>query len=63
MSRDNQFLTETQTAYIIKWVITAVVLVALLLFFVGGYFHARRRMKKGLPPLRYHRVSIQHSEF
>ncbi|KAK5092194.1 hypothetical protein LTR70_005849 [Exophiala xenobiotica] len=45
----------SETAYVIKWVITAVVLVALVLFFVGGYFHARMRMKKGLPPLRYHR--------
>lgn len=54
-------LTSIQTAFIIKWVITALVILALVLFFVGGYFHAQRRMKKGLPPLRYHRVSVQHA--
>lgn len=48
----------SETAFIIKWVVTAVIVLALILFFVGGYFHAQRRMKKGLPPLRYHRVSF-----
>lgn len=51
-------LTLQQTAFIIKWVVTAVIVVALLAFFLGGYFHAQARMKKGLPPLRYHRVCV-----
>ena len=56
-------LTDVQTAFIIKWVITALILLALALFFIGGYLHAQRRMKKGLPPLRYHRVSRSMSFF
>jgi len=51
-------LTRVQTAFIIKWVITGLVVLGLLLFFVGGYFHAQRRMKKGLPPLRYHKWMV-----
>lgn len=49
-------LSPIQTAYAIKWAVIAAILVAFLLYFVGGYFHARQRMKKGLPPLKYHRV-------
>lgn len=49
-------LSPVQTAYAIKWAVIAAILVAFLLYFVGGYFHARQRMKKGLPPLKYHRV-------
>lgn len=49
-------LTEVeQTAYAIKWAIVSLMFVFFLVFFVGGYFHAQRRIKKGLPPLRYHR--------
>ena len=29
-----------------------------LVIFVGGYWHAQRRMRKGLPPLAYHRVRL-----
>lgn len=54
----HQKLTSQQTAFIIKWVVTAVIVIGLLAFFLGGYFHAQRRMKKGLPPLRYHRWMI-----
>ncbi|KAK6398116.1 hypothetical protein LTR65_003196 [Meristemomyces frigidus] len=32
---------------------------SVLLFFVGGYYHARRRLSKGLPPLPYHRWMVQ----
>ncbi|KEF59528.1 uncharacterized protein A1O9_04372, partial [Exophiala aquamarina CBS 119918] len=45
----------SSTAYAIKWAVLAAILVAFLLYFVGGYLHARQRMKKGLPPLTYHR--------
>jgi len=45
----------SSTAYAIKWAIIAAILVAFLVFFVAGYLHARRRMRKGQPPLAYHR--------
>ena len=32
-----------------------------MLWFVGGYIHAKRRMQKGLPLLAYHRVRNFHS--
>jgi hypothetical protein len=44
------------TAYAIKWGIIGGIFVFFLVFFFGGYFHARRRMKNGLAPLGYHRV-------
>ncbi|KAL2444217.1 hypothetical protein ABEF95_015941 [Exophiala dermatitidis] len=43
------------TAYAIKWAVIATLLVALALYLIGGYLHAKRRMRKGLPPLAYHR--------
>lgn len=45
-----------QTAAAIKWSIVGAIFVLFLVLFVGGYWHAQRRMKKGLPPLAYHRV-------
>lgn len=45
------------TAYIVKWVITILILAAIFGYFGLGYWHAHRRMKKGLHPLRYHKVS------
>ncbi|KIW65633.1 hypothetical protein PV04_07875 [Phialophora macrospora] len=43
------------TAYAIKWAIIAAIFLIFSLYFVGGYLHAKRRMKRGLPPLAYHR--------
>jgi hypothetical protein len=45
-----------QTAYAVKWAIIAAIFLIFSLYFVGGYLHAQRRMKRGLPPLAYHRV-------
>jgi hypothetical protein len=45
-----------QTAYAIKWAIIAAIILIFCLYFLGGYMHAQRRMKRGLPPLAYHRV-------
>ncbi|TKA63876.1 hypothetical protein B0A49_10569 [Cryomyces minteri] len=39
----------------IKYAIITALLLFIILYFVGGYTHAQRRIKKGLPPLRYHR--------
>lgn len=47
-----------RTAFIVKWVLIAVLLFLIVLWLVGGYFHAQRRMKKGLPPMLYHRVRV-----
>lgn len=44
-------------AYAIKFAILASIFVVFVAYFLGGYLHAQRRIKKGLPPLAYHRVS------
>ena len=46
-----------KTTIIIKWIILAVILILIIGLFGGGYIHAKRRMRKGLAPLAYHRVS------
>ena len=44
------------TAIIVKWSIFGFIVLLFLLWFGGGYMHAQRRLKKGLPPLTYHRA-------
>ncbi|ETN37109.1 uncharacterized protein HMPREF1541_08099 [Cyphellophora europaea CBS 101466] len=46
------------TSYVIKWAVFGGLMAACLLFFFGGYIHAKQRMKKGLAPLSYHRWMI-----
>jgi hypothetical protein len=48
---------------IIKWIIFGTLFGIFMLWFVGGYIHAKQRLKKGLPLLSYHRVSHIHSNF
>lgn len=49
----------TQTGLTIKYVIWGALVLLIVSYFLGGYVHARRRLKKGLPPLGYHRVNAQ----
>ena len=42
-----------------RYAIVIILFAAILLYFVGGYIHAKRRVRKGLPPLRYHRWMAQ----
>ena len=46
----------SSTAYYIKWAVVAAIFLIFIGFIIGGYIHAKRRMKKGLAPLAYHRV-------
>ncbi|KAL2270067.1 hypothetical protein VTJ83DRAFT_2251 [Remersonia thermophila] len=43
---------------IIKWSLFLGFIVACLLYLLIGYIHAHHRIKKGLPPLSYHRFLI-----
>ncbi|MCJ1226416.1 hypothetical protein MMC12_003068 [Toensbergia leucococca] len=52
----------SSTALIIKWSVITAIFVIFMAWFVGGYYHARRRMKKGLPPLAYHRWLVPRSQ-
>jgi hypothetical protein len=42
---------------IIKWAILGSFFLFFMLWFFGGYIHAKRRLKAGKPLLKYHRVS------
>jgi hypothetical protein len=41
---------------IIKWIILGTMFALFMAWFVGGYIHAKARLRKGLPLLGYHRV-------
>jgi hypothetical protein len=41
---------------IIKWAILGSMFAFFMLWFIGGYIHAKRRLKAGKPLLGYHRV-------
>ncbi|KAI9842263.1 MAG: hypothetical protein M1838_003190 [Thelocarpon superellum] len=56
---DNYAWWDTTTAIIIKWAVLAAIFVLILLFLAGAYFHANRRLNKGLPPLAYHRWLVR----
>jgi hypothetical protein len=47
-----------QKGQITKYIILALFFSFFLAWFVGGYIHAKRRLKKGLPLLAYHRVIL-----
>ncbi|KAM0335284.1 hypothetical protein ACHAQA_000329 [Verticillium albo-atrum] len=46
---------------IVKWSLFLAFVVFITVYLVGGYFHAKRRLKKGLLPLRYHRWMVKRS--
>ncbi|KAI9828647.1 MAG: hypothetical protein M1832_001750 [Thelocarpon impressellum] len=51
----NAYWWDTSTAIFVKWAVLAAIFIAFVAFFVFASIHAQRRMKKGLPPLPYHR--------
>lgn len=48
----------TQDGYGVRYAIIALIFIAIALLLFGAYFHAQRRIRKGLPPLAYHRWLI-----
>lgn len=54
----NSPLTAPQEVRTIKYGTLLGILLVSFLVILGMWFHANQRMKKGLPPLRYHRVRI-----
>ena len=47
---------KTQTGLIVKWAILGGFFLFFTAWFLGGYIHAKYRLKKGKPLLAYHRV-------
>lgn len=52
----------TEKGIIVKWIVLAVFFLIFFVWFVGGHIHAKRRLKKGLPLLGYHRFLISYAE-
>ncbi|KAF4465503.1 Chitin synthesis regulation Congo red resistance RCR [Fusarium albosuccineum] len=59
-SWDNDDVTwwYSKEGYIVKWVILGVIVLLFTLWIVGGYWHAKKRIEKGLRPLAYHRCFV-----
>ncbi|MCJ1237482.1 hypothetical protein MMC14_005468 [Varicellaria rhodocarpa] len=51
-----------QKALAIKWAVFGSLFLILMLWFTVGYWHAQRRMRKGLRPLAYHRWMIPYEQ-
>ncbi|KAF2682724.1 hypothetical protein K458DRAFT_419572 [Lentithecium fluviatile CBS 122367] len=52
----------SDTGIIVKWAILAGFFLFFMGWFLGGYLHAKSRMKKGKPLLGYHRWLVSYSE-
>jgi len=50
------------TAYVVKWSVLLALFVTFFLWITIGYYHARKRVKAGLPPLTYHRWLVPRSQ-
>ncbi|KAH8592096.1 hypothetical protein B0O99DRAFT_518210 [Bisporella sp. PMI_857] len=48
-------LTQIQEGQIARWSVFFAIIFLFSAYMIGGYLHAKRRIKKGLPPLAYHR--------
>ncbi|KAH7321272.1 hypothetical protein B0I35DRAFT_501381 [Stachybotrys elegans] len=47
-----------QEGIIVKWTLLLSMFVLVFGYVIGGYWHAKRRMRKGLQPLAYHRCLV-----
>ncbi|KAL9623781.1 MAG: hypothetical protein Q9160_002012 [Pyrenula sp. 1 TL-2023] len=62
LNNDGNWWYWSPTAYAVKWGIVGAIFLFALIYVVGGYLHAQRRMKKGLRPLAYHRFLVSRSQ-
>ncbi|RGP68461.1 ubiquitin- ligase sel1 [Fusarium sporotrichioides] len=58
---DDVYWWYSTEGYIVKWTILAVIVLLFTLWIVGGYWHAKKRIQKGLRPLAYHRCFVSRS--
>lgn len=54
----NHHALPIQEGRIVKWSVFLVIIVLITAYLLGGYLHARSRLKKGLPPKGYHRWMV-----
>ncbi|KAL9130507.1 MAG: hypothetical protein Q9217_001327 [Psora testacea] len=55
---DGRWWGYSPTATAVKWSLIGALLLLVLIWLIGGYYHARRRVKKGQTPLPYHRFLL-----
>jgi len=60
--KDRMWWWYSPTAYIIKWTIVTTLFVGFFLWITLGYYHARRRIRRGLRPMAYHRWLVPRSQ-
>ncbi|KAK4659555.1 hypothetical protein QC762_111325 [Podospora pseudocomata] len=60
ISDENCYISfwNTKAGIIVKWSLFLAILLSLTLYLLIGYFHARKRVRSGLPPLGYHRFLV-----
>ncbi|KAH6609283.1 chitin synthesis regulation [Trichoderma cornu-damae] len=51
----------SKVGIIVKWSLAAAILLGFVMFLLGGYLHLQSRLKKGRPPLAYHRFMVRRS--
>ncbi|KAH0144935.1 hypothetical protein KCU67_g12868, partial [Aureobasidium melanogenum] len=51
------------TGYGVRYAIIALIFIGIALLLFGAYFHAQRRIRKGLPPLAYHRWLVSRRRY
>ncbi|ROT43603.1 hypothetical protein SODALDRAFT_327809 [Sodiomyces alkalinus F11] len=49
----------SREGYTVRWALFIGVVALIIAYLFGGYYHATRRIRKGLLPLRYHRWMIK----
>jgi len=54
--------TQSQTGLAVRYIIVVTLFVLVILFLLGGYIHAQRRIRAGLPPLAYHRWLVRRQQ-
>jgi len=59
---DNGNIWYSPTAYVVKWSVLLALFVSFFLWITIGYYHARKRLKAGKPPLAYHRWLVPRSQ-
>ncbi|KAK3372469.1 hypothetical protein B0H63DRAFT_297905 [Podospora didyma] len=52
----------TRTGVIVKWSLFLILTTAIGLYLLLGYLHAKKRIRKGLPPLAYHRWLVSRGD-
>jgi hypothetical protein len=59
---DGMEIWYSPAAYVVKWSVLLSIFITFFLWITIGYYHARQRLKRGLPPLAYHRWLVPRSK-